>query len=152
VYEGGIRVPLVARWPGKIGPGTESGHLSAFWDILPTLCDISGSRCPEDTDGISLVPCLLNMEKSREHPYLYWEFPGYSGQQAVRMGDWKGLCRNMNEGNRKIELYNLTEDIGEKNDVSIQFPQLVKQIEKIMQEARTPSPFEKWNFMDTIKE
>jgi arylsulfatase A-like enzyme len=152
LYEGGIRVPMIARWPGKIKPGTENDHISAFWDIMPTLCDVSGVPCPEDTDGISLLPHLLNRGKRREHPYLYWEFSGYGGQQAIRMGDWKGIRRDMHKGNRKIQLYNLKQDIGEKNDLSLRYPDRVKQMEKTMQEARTPSEFDKWNFIDKKKE
>ncbi len=148
LYEGGIRVPMVARWTGKIKSGTESDHISAFWDIMPTLCELSGMDCPEDTDGISLLPRLLNRGKQQEHPYLYWEFAGYGGQQAIRMGDWKGIRRNMHKGNRRIELYNLKEDIGEKNDLANNYPDRVKQMGNIMQETRTPSEFEKWNFFD----
>ncbi len=79
LYEGGIRVPLVARWPGKITPGQESSHLSAFWDIMPTLADISGTTAPEGIDGISIAPTLLGNETQQSHELLYWEFPGYGG-------------------------------------------------------------------------
>ncbi|MBD3672681.1 MAG: arylsulfatase [Planctomycetaceae bacterium] len=140
LYEGGIRVPLVARWPGKIVPGTISHHQAAFWDVLPTLCDIAGTKKPDDIDGISLAPTLFgNPDQQANHEYLYWEFPAYGGQQAVRMGPWKGIRQNMFKGNFHIELYNLEDDIGETTDVSSEHPEIVKQIEQIMLTAREPA-------------
>ena len=85
VHEGGIRVPLIASWPGKIKPEQTSSHATAFWDMMPTLCEVAGISAPEGADGISFMPELLG-KKQEEHPYLYWEFPEYSGQQAVLMG------------------------------------------------------------------
>lgn len=149
LYEGGIRVPMLARWPGKIPAGTQSDRISAFWDVLPTLCEITGAAIPEGIDGISLAPVLLNRGKvPEEHPYLYWEFPGYGGQQALRMGNWKAIRREMNKGNRKLELYNLEADIGEKQDLAEAQAELIAKMEKTMQAARTPSEFAKWNFMN----
>jgi arylsulfatase A-like enzyme len=140
VYEGGIRVPLVARWPGRIRPGATSDLPAAFWDVLPTLCQVAGMETPEDTDGISFLPTLRGKEQERKHGYLYWEFPAYGGQQAVRMGDWKGVRQNLMKGESKTELYHLGRDTGEKENVAAQHPEVVRRIEKIMKESHTPSP------------
>lgn len=141
VYEGGIRVPFVARWPGKIKPGTTSDHICAFQDILPTLTEIAGvsDKNPDDIDGISFAPTLLGKDNQEEHEYLYMEFASYGGQQMVRMGDWKGVRQNLFKDSLQIELYNLSDDIGEQNDISKQHPEIVEQIRKIMKEARIPT-------------
>lgn len=141
VYEGGIRVPMVARWPGKIKPETVSHHPCAFWDVLPTLCDIAGVRPPGQVDGISFAPTLLGNGRQKQHEYLYWEFPAYGGQQAVRLGDWKGVRQRMmgKKPNLRIELYDLKEDPGETNDVADQHPEIVTRIRRIMQTSRTVS-------------
>ncbi|MFQ6038633.1 MAG: sulfatase-like hydrolase/transferase [Candidatus Aminicenantales bacterium] len=134
LYEGGIRVPMIASWPGKIPAGTVTDHISAFWDVFPTITDVLGLETPEGIDGISFLPTLLgNPEKQKTHPYLYWE---YQGRQAVRMGDWKAH-RKAPDG--PIELYNLKQDIGEAHDIAEQHPEIVQKIKAIMQEARTPS-------------
>ncbi len=134
LYEGGIRVPMIARWPGKIRPGSKSELISAFWDFLPTFSEIAGVKAPGDIDGISILPTLLgHPEKQKKHKYLYWE---YVGNQAVRMGDWKAVRHGVN---KEIELYNLKNDIGERNNVADKYPEVVKQIEEIMKNARTKS-------------
>ena len=147
VYEGGIRVPLVIRWPGKIEAGTISDHISAFQDILPTLADIAGVKnlIQANTDGISFKPTLYKEGTQNRHKYLYMEFPGYNGQQMVRMGKWKGVRKDMFKGNMHIELYNLEEDISEQNDISTENPDIVEKIRKIMNIEHVPSdifPFE----------
>jgi arylsulfatase len=145
LYEGGIRVPMIARWPGKIRPGGETDHASAFWDVMPTLAEIAGIECPGGVDGISFAPTLLNHGNQENHPFLYWEFSSYQGQQTVRMGDWKGVRQKMQEGSLEIELYNLKDDPGESDDVSAQYPKIVQEMKRIMREARVPSerfPFE----------
>lgn len=144
LYEGGIRVPLVARWPGKIPAGTVTDHVSAFWDVMPTIAEITGTEPPENIDGISFAPTLLgNPEKQQKHEYLYWEFPGYGGQQALRKGAWKAVRQNIlrkrNPNPLKIELYNLREDVGESNDVAGEHPEVVTEMRRIMREARVPS-------------
>jgi len=95
LYEGGIRVPMIASWPGVIEPGSETGHVSAFQDVLPTLSEITGAEAPIH-DGISFLPTLRG-ETQEEHPFLYWEFPAYKGQQAVRFGNWKAVRQRMQE-------------------------------------------------------
>jgi len=141
LHEGGIRVPMIASWPGVIEAGSETDHLSAFWDVMPTLADAAGADAPAGTDGISFVPLLKGQSSGQQqHEYLYWEFPAYGGQQAVRMGKWKGIRKNIiKSGNLDIELYNLDEDIKEERDVSEEHPEVVEQIRSIMtQEHSVP--------------
>jgi arylsulfatase A-like enzyme len=138
VYEGGIRVPLVATWEGKIKPGSSSDHIAAFYDVLPTLCDIVKLDKPGDTDGISFFPALME-KKQEQHKFLYWEFPAYGGQQAVRMGKWKGIRRDLNKGNLEIKLYDLEKDIAEETNVAEQNPTVVKEIKNIMTTEHTPA-------------
>lgn len=145
VTEGGIRVPMIAQWPGKIKAGTETNLISAFYDVLPTVCDIAGITIPDDTDGISFLPQLLEKKGQKEHGYLYWEFPESGGQQAVRMGKWKGIRKNIKKDSLRIQLYNLEEDIRELNDVSVQNPELVKKIEDIFEKEHSPAEIEKFN-------
>ncbi len=131
VYEGGIRVPMIAVWPDIIKPGSVSDHISAFWDVMPTLCDIANISTPSFTDGISFLP-ELDGKKQKEHDYLYWEFPEYGGQQAVRMGRWKAVRKDIQKGNLGIALYDLKLDPMERNDLSKEHPKLVKKMESIM--------------------
>jgi arylsulfatase len=139
LYEGGIRVPFIVRWPGKIKAGRTSDLPAVFYDIMPTLAGLSGAETLKDADGVSIVPTLMDQGEQRQHPYLYWEFAGYGGQQAVRLGDWKGVRRQLQKGQRVTELYNLAEDIGEKNNLASQQPEVLARIEKIMKEQHTPS-------------
>jgi arylsulfatase len=134
LYEGGIRVPMIARWPGHIEPGTVSDHQSGFWDFLPTFAGLVGRQPPSDTDGLSLLPTLLGTPREQQrHDHLYWE---YHGRQAVRMGNWKAQRHGVNE---PIELYDLATDIGEQDDVAVDNPDVVARIEDIMVNGRTPS-------------
>jgi arylsulfatase len=142
VYEGGIRVPLLARWPGKIKAGTVSDHVCYFPDLMPTVMELIGAagRVPQGIDGVSFAPTLLGRpEKQRLPEYLFWEYTGSGGQQAVRLGDWKGVRTNLHKGNTKIELYNLKDDPSEQRDVADRHPEIVKRIETIMNTARVPS-------------
>jgi arylsulfatase A len=139
LYEGGIRVPMIAYWPNKIKANSTSNHISAFWDFLPTVCDITEIKTPQNIDGISFLPTLLG-EKQEKHNYLYWEFLERGGKQAVRFGDWKGIRLNMNnDAKAPIELYNLTSDIGEKNNVADENPEILEQIANIMDREHTYS-------------
>jgi arylsulfatase len=133
LHEGGIREPFIVSWPDKIKPGSRSDLISAEWDFLPTICQVIGERHPSDIQGISYLPTLLGHPKEqKKHAYLYWEFPGYGGKQAVRLGKWKGIRKDMQKGNMKVELYNLNDDIQEQHDVSDQHRDIVKKIEQIM--------------------
>jgi len=134
LYEGGIRVPMIARWPGHIEPGTVTDHQSGFWDFLPTFAGLVGMQAPGDTDGLSLLPTLYgNAEEQQKHEYLYWE---YHGRQAVRMGDWKAQRHGVGE---PIELYDLANDISEQRNVAAENADVVARIENIMHSGRTPS-------------
>ena len=134
VYEGGIRVPFIVRWPGRIKAGRISSHICAFWDFLPTCCRLIGVDAPGDIDGISMLPTLLGQRgKQKKHKYLYWEL---RGRQAVRMGRWKAVRLKPNQ---KIQLYDLNIDIGEKNDVADANPDIVTKMAEIMTTGRTES-------------
>ncbi len=149
LYEGGIRVPLVASWPGQIKPGTVSSHQSAFWDFLPTICELVGADTPGGIDGISFAPTLLARGNQRDHEVLYWEFPGYGGQQALRMGQWKAIRTNlMKKPDNQIQLYDLSLDIGETNDVAADHPELVDKMAALMRGARRPSGLFKFPALD----
>jgi arylsulfatase len=147
MYEGGLRVPMIARWPGKIKAGAVSGQAGAFWDMLPTLCEIAGAKTPADIDGLSLVPTLLGAGEQKQQAYYYWEGHAYGGKQGVRMGKWKGVRNKVKEvKDAPLELYDLEADPAEKNDVSAANAEVVKKILGIMKSARVPSNRREWNF------
>lgn len=133
VYEGGIRVPFIACWPGKIKAGTESNHISAFYDFYPTVLDIVGEKANQ-TDGISYLPALLGKQQT-PHEFLYWEFPENKGQQAIRFNKWKAIRENLKDGNLHTSLYDLENDPQESKDVSAQFPDIVNQIELFFKQS-----------------
>jgi len=139
LYEGGIRVPFLARWPGTIIPNSTSQHISAFWDFLPTACDLAGIDTPKNIDGISYLPALLQKEQPK-HEYLYWEFPEKGYSVGLRKGKWKAVRRNMNTNpNSTIELYNLETDLQESNNIAAAHPEIVRELTQLLTEARTPS-------------
>ncbi|MDX9882944.1 MAG: arylsulfatase [Prolixibacteraceae bacterium] len=147
VYEGGIREPFVARWPGKIAPGTVTGHISAHYDLMATLAELNGQKL-NDTDGISFLPTLLgNSEKQQRHEYLYWEFSSGGGQYAVRIGNWKGVYSGGFGRNspKSWKVYDLSTDESESNDLAAQHPELVEKFEQIAKQ-RIPSHIKEWNF------
>ena len=135
LYEGGIRVPLLVRWPGRIKPGA-SDLPAALWDFLPTAAELAGTKAPAQTDGISLLPTLLGQTQTNRHDFLYWESHQGGFQQAVRMGDWKAL--RLKPG-QPLELYNLKSDPSERTNVAGQNPQVVARIEACLKTARTDS-------------
>ena len=141
LYEGGIRVPMLAVWPGKIKPGTVSDHVSAFWDVLPTFAEITGSTPPADIDGISFLPALSGQQDLQEkHDYLYWEFHERGGRLALRKEDWKLVHYNVNNvSDTQVELYNLAEDPSEGNNLAELFPDKVKELSALVAGARTES-------------
>jgi arylsulfatase A-like enzyme len=134
--EGGIRVPLIARWPERIKPGQVTDFVSAQWDLLPTFAEIARTAAPQQIDGISFLPLLTGREQTNRHDYLYWEFHERGFQQAVRAGEWKGIRPQADE---KLELYNLKGDPGEKENVAEKNPVVVAKLEKYLKEARTES-------------
>jgi len=147
LHEGGIRVPMIASWPGHIAANGMSDHLSAFYDVMPTICDIIGVPRPAQTDGISFLPTLLNDRQDETHTYLYWEFPAYNGQQAVRLGKWKGIRKNIFDGNLIIELYDLESDIQEQNDLAAENKDVVKRIGMIMKREHVPSTLDRFKIV-----
>lgn len=136
-YEGGIRIPMIARWPGKVPAGRVSDQVWAFWDFLPTAAELVGLPAPKGIDGISMLPALLG-KKQKSHDYLYWDYGHVrkTYKQAVRMGDWKGVRNGVRA---PVELYNLSDDVGETRNVASEHPQVVSQIEEIMRTARDDS-------------
>jgi arylsulfatase len=137
VYEGGIRVPMIVSWPDKIQKASISDHICAAWDIFPTFCDLSGSEYPDGLDGISMMPEITGRGKQEQHEYLYWEFPERRGQQAVRLDKWKGIRDSTRDGNLKIKLFNIENDITEVSDVAEDNPVIVRKMEQIMKEAHS---------------
>lgn len=139
MYEGGIRTPMLVRWPGKVMQGSKSDHVSAFWDILPTFAEIAGAEIPKDIDGISFLPALLG-KNQKQHEYLYWEFHEQGGKVAVRMGNWKAAKLNIDKTPQgETELYDLSKDIGETNNLAKSNPEIVKKMEDLMKQAHKPS-------------
>jgi len=140
LYEGGIREPMIAWWPGKIKKGSATNHLSAFWDVLPTLTELTGISTPPNTDGISFLPTLLGQAGQKEHETMYWEFHEQDGRQAVRKGNWKLVrYKVLIPAKTTTELYDLSKDLGETNNVAEQHPEIVADLMKVMAQSRIPS-------------
>ncbi|TWU32893.1 arylsulfatase [Novipirellula artificiosorum] len=148
MHEGGIRTPMLARWPGVIPAGQTTDHLSAFWDVLPTMCEILGQPRPDQSDGISFLPTLLGKpNQQRAHEYLYWEFCKGGDQiifsQALRKGKWKAyreVAKNSQPALAPMEIYNLEIDPYETNDLARSMPELVTEMATLMKEAHSPLP------------
>jgi len=140
LYDGGIRVPMIVRWPGRVKPAA-GDQVWAFWDFLPTAAEIAGAKCPAGLDGISVLPAILG-QPWKGHEYLYWEFYEGGFRQAVRMGDWKAVRKG---AGGKTELYDLRSDGRETRDVSDQNPEVVKRVEEVLRTARVDSPLPAWS-------
>ena len=143
LFEGGLRTPLLARWPGKIAAGSTSDFVGAQWDLMPTFAEAGRAALPagHKLDGISFLPTLLGRAGQKAHDYLYWESPTRQGAQAVRLGDWKGVKVNVKrDPAAKLQLFNLKTDPAESRDVAADHPDVVAQIERAMREGRTESP------------
>ena len=134
-YEGGIRVPMIACWPGQIRPGTVSNHPSAFWDFLPTACELAGVAVPKDIDGISYRAAMLGLDGQRRHEYLYWQagLKGRLSKIAIRQGNWKGVRIG---SDKPLELYNLATDIGEQKNLAAAEPAIVKRLDQLIQQVK----------------
>ena len=141
LYEGGIRVPMIVKWPGRIKPDSETEHISAFWDVMPTFSEILDVKTPDAIDGISFLPTLLGKDaEQRKHEYLYWEFHERGGRQAVRQGKWKAVRYEVfKDPDGPLELYDLSIDIGEENDLADEHPEIIGEMERILDTVRTPS-------------
>ncbi|NET33956.1 MAG: arylsulfatase [Cyanothece sp. SIO1E1] len=140
LYEGGIRMPMIACWPARITAGSRTDHVSAFWDILPTFCDIAETSIPEGIDGISFLPTLLGEEGQDQHDYLYWEFYEAGGKQAIRKGDWKLVKLNLKDPERIIEteLYQLSSDVSEIRNVAGKHLDKIEELEALLKQAHVP--------------
>jgi len=136
LYEGGIRVPLIACWPGHIKAGTVNDQPFAFWDFLPTAAAVAEAKLTAPVDGISMLPTLLGQPQTNRHTFLYWEFHERGFQQAARMGDWKAVRP---QAGRPLELYNLKTDVGEEHNVADKNPEVVAKMEDYLKTARTES-------------
>jgi len=137
VYEGGIRVPMIVRGPGRIPAGRTSDEVWAMWDVLPTLAALAGAKTPADIDGISMVPSLTGRGRPAPHAALYWEFYEQGSKQAVRAGRWKGVRQPMLTGN--VEVYDLVTDPGETRDVAAGNREVAARLARLLDEAHTPS-------------
>ncbi|OIP83718.1 MAG: N-acetylgalactosamine-6-sulfatase [Porphyromonadaceae bacterium CG2_30_38_12] len=144
LHEGGIRVPMIVSWPGKIKEKSFSDHISAFWDVMPTFAEIVRVKSPA-TDGISFLPTLLG-KKQPKHKFLYWEYPEYNGTIAVRKDNWKGIIQNVNKGNKELELFDLNSDPQEMFNVASNHPSIVKKMNEYIQESHTVSGVERFRF------
>jgi arylsulfatase A len=149
IYEGGIRVPFIARWPGKIPAGGVSDFISVQYDMMSTIAEIVGIARP-DNDGVSLLPSMMGRgDEQEQRQYTYWEFPSYGGQIAIRMGKWKAVRSDLIKNPRNPwQLYDLDKDIGESNDVAGFHPELLEQFDRILREAHRPAHIREWNFID----
>ena len=142
MYEGGIRVPFIARWPGTIEAGKTTDHVAAFWDFLPTCAELLGATPTKHTDGISYLPTLLGRpaDMQPKHGSLYWEFQERGGKQAVRLGDWKAIKLDVSEKpDAAIELYDLSKDLAEEHDVAAANPEVVKRAAELFKQVHVES-------------
>jgi arylsulfatase A-like enzyme len=138
--EGGIRVPMIARWPGKIAAGATNSFVGSFADMLPTFKELSGSQVEAKTTGLSLVPTLLGIGQQKSHEYLYWEFYEQGSKQSVRFGDWTAIRQPMFNG--EVSLFNLATDLAQKQNVARENPAIVSQAVALMEQAHQPN--ENW--------
>jgi arylsulfatase A-like enzyme len=136
MYEGGIRTPMIVRWPGRVGAGRISDAVWYFADVLPTLAELTGAAPPGDIDGISILPALLGKKQKTDDRFLYWEFFERNFQQAVRWRNFKAV--RLAPG-KPLELYDLAKDIGEERDISAERPDIVAKFETYLKTARTES-------------
>jgi len=145
INEGGIRVPMIATWPGVIKSGSVSEHKAAFYDVMPTLGEVAGYKTPKTASGLSFLPALKG-KKQKSPEFLYWEFPSGGGQIAVRIGDMKALRKKMDTENSKWELYDIKKDPEERNDISALHPEIIKEAEKVVAREHTKSDNPHWQF------
>ncbi|WP_298707608.1 sulfatase/phosphatase domain-containing protein, partial [Chitinophaga sp.] len=149
LYEGGIREPLLVRWPGKIPAGTTSGLVSVQYDLLATFADMANTPAPEN-DGISLLPEMTGKpDGTAAREYLYFEYPEKGGQLAIRMGKWKAVKTGLKQDrNRPWELYDLDADPAEQRNVAEQQPALLRRFDDIVKKEHRPAHIREWEFLD----
>lgn len=152
LYEGGIRVPMLMRWPGKIAPGQVINHVSAQYDVMATLAELLGATLPVETDGISFLPTLLGKEEQQQkHPFLYFEYPEKGGQVAVRIGNWKGIKTGLiHHPDQVWELYNLEDDRAETTDLAAKHPEILEAMNQVVAAEHRPSHLDQWNFLTPL--
>ena len=149
VFEGGIKIPLIARWPGQITPGKVSDHLSAQYDVLVTFAELVGQTV-DDTNGISFLPTLLGKGKQARHDFLYFEYPEKGGQLAVRLQRWKGVKLDLRKNPQAHwQLYDLQNDPREQHDVAAENPEILKRLDSVVRQEHQPASVENWNFIKT---
>ncbi|MCL7754614.1 arylsulfatase [Polaribacter sp. Z022] len=142
LYEGGIRAPFLVVWPNKIKESTVTNHVSTFWDVLPTITEITNTKNPKNIDGISFLPTLLEKGNQETHSHLYWEFNIRGGRKAIRKGNWKGVWHNINSKGKKkgsFELYDLSKDVSETNNVVKLHPEVASELKQLLISSRTES-------------
>jgi arylsulfatase len=144
-YEGGVRVPMIVSWPERIKNGGVIDDISISYDIFPTICEAAGVDDDYDIDGISLLDIMTDESQSLDREYVYWEFPSYGGQQAARMGDYKAILKDIKKGNKKIELYNLSIDLKEQNDISSEYTEIVSRFEGIFKKEHVKSDIDRFH-------
>ena len=149
LYEGGIRIPFIARWPGKIAANSISDHVSTQYDLMATLAELTHQHLT-NTDGISFLSAMMgNKPKQIKHPYIYFEYPEKGGQVAIRMGDWKAVKTDMRKDkSAPWQLFNLKSDRNETTDVAAQHPELLKQFDAILKKEHQCSHIQEWEFVD----
>ena len=147
VYEGGIRVPLLVRWPGKVAAGGVSDHPSSHYDALITVAELAGATVPQEHDGLSYVPTLLGRGDQANHEFLAWDFGGYGGQIAIREGSWKALKRNLRKNpDAPLELYDLAADPSESRNLASEHPTIAKRLEAKLESTRQEPEIERFRF------
>ncbi len=144
LYEGGVRAPMIARWPGEIAPGTTSDHICGFQDMMPTFAELARVSVPGRTDGISIVPTLIGKGHQHRHEYLYWEL---RDNRAVRMGNFKAV-----KNKAGLQLFDLSKDLGEKTDIAAKHPEIVVRMRKIIRDSHEDSPFFTWEYTGPLPE
>ena len=151
LYEGGIRIPFIVRWPGKIAAGKTSDLVSAQYDLLATVAELTGQKM-ENTDGISFLQELKgNSAKQQKHEYLYFEYPEKNGQLAIRMGDWKAVKTNLKKDPKSPwQLFNLRKDRNETTDIASQHPDMMKKFDAIVKKEHRDTPVKPWQFVEDV--
>lgn len=149
LYEGGIRVPLIACWPGRVAAGATTEHVSAFWDFVPTVCALAGVEPPAGIDGIAYAPTLLGVGDQEQHAHLYWEFHEQGGKRAVRFGDWKAVQLGVAAApDGPVEIYDLAADPAERRDLAGGRPALVARARELFRSSAARCAIERFNFPD----